>query len=63
MIEQCGLKGHVHRGVGVYAKQALILVNHGTGKGADLLELIGVVQERVLQKFGVKLEAEPNLIQ
>lgn len=63
MIEQCGLKGHVHKSVGVFAKQALILVNHGAGKGADLLELIGLVQAQVLQKFGVMLEAEPNLIQ
>lgn len=62
LIDQCGLKGHVHRGVGVYEKQALILVNHGSGRGEDLLALIDLIQRQVEQRFGVRLEPEPNLI-
>lgn len=62
LIEQCGLKGHSRGQVGVYAKQALILVNLGRGSGAELLDLIDQVQTAVQQRFGVQLEAEPNLI-
>lgn len=62
LIEQCGLKGHVLGGVGVYTKQALILVNLGEGRGSDLLALIRHVQSTVQGKFGVLLEPEPNLV-
>jgi UDP-N-acetylmuramate dehydrogenase len=63
LIDQCGLKGYVLGGVGVYSKQALILVNLGQGKGSELLQLIRHVQEQVQDRFGVLLEPEPNLIQ
>jgi UDP-N-acetylmuramate dehydrogenase len=61
LIEQCGLKGYVLGGVGVYGKQALILVNFGQGQGSDLLQLIRHVQAEVHAKFGVLLDPEPNL--
>ena len=63
LIDQCGLKGYVHGGVGVYSKQALILVNLGQGSGGELVELIQHVQAQVQARFGVLLEPEPNLIQ
>lgn len=62
LIEQCGLKGYVLGGVGVYSKQALILVNLGTGSGSDLLGLIQHIQSSVQRKYGVFIEPEPNLI-
>ena len=62
LIDQCGLKGQTFGGVGVYGKQALILVNHGTGHGADLAKLVAHVQTQVKNRFGVDLDAEPNLI-
>ncbi|HEY1060013.1 MAG TPA: UDP-N-acetylmuramate dehydrogenase [Limnobacter sp.] len=62
LIEQCGLKGAIHHAVGVYDRQALILVNHGAGQGAHLLDLIRRIQQAVQTRFGVHLEAEPNLI-
>lgn len=61
LIEQSGLKGHVLGGVGIYSKQALILVNFGQGSGSEMLELIAHVQAQVQKKFGVLLEPEPNL--
>ncbi|WP_334120678.1 UDP-N-acetylmuramate dehydrogenase [Limnobacter sp.] len=63
LIDHCGLKGHVLGGVGVYSKQALILVNLGQGQGSELLQLIRYVQAQVKDRFGVLLEPEPNLIQ
>jgi UDP-N-acetylmuramate dehydrogenase len=62
LIDQSGLKGYVQSGVGVYAKQALILVNVGEGTGADLSSLIAHIQNTVARKFDVMLEPEPNLI-
>ncbi|MEK9816364.1 MAG: UDP-N-acetylenolpyruvoylglucosamine reductase, partial [Limnobacter sp.] len=62
LIEQCGLKGFVLGGVGVYTKQALILVNLGNGQGVELLQLISHIQAQVQTRFGVLLESEPNLI-
>ncbi|MBU0784044.1 MAG: UDP-N-acetylmuramate dehydrogenase [Gammaproteobacteria bacterium] len=63
LIDQCGLKGHVLGGVGVYSKQALILVNLGQGQGSELLQLVQHVQSSVQRKYGVLIEPEPNLIQ
>ena len=62
LIDQCGLKGQTFGGVGVYDKQALILVNHGSGHGTDLAKLVAHVQTQVKNRFDVDLDAEPNLI-
>ncbi len=62
LIDQCGLKGYQRGGVGVYSKQALILVNSGQGTGRELTDLIAHIQTEVNKRFGVTLEPEPNLI-
>jgi len=62
LIDQCGFKGKRIGPVGVYAKQALVLVNHGGGTSTDILGLAKNIQEEVLSKFGVQLEIEPNIL-
>lgn len=62
LIDQAGLKGFRLEQVGVYDRQALILVNHGNAHGAQLLALIRHVQDAVFTQFGVQLEPEPNLV-
>lgn len=62
LIEQCGLKGYRNGNAGVHNQQALVLVNYGGASGKDLLQLCGQVQEAVLQKFGVALHAEVNIV-
>jgi UDP-N-acetylmuramate dehydrogenase len=62
LIDQCGFKGKRHGEVGVYEKQALVLVNHGTGTAQDILNLAKLIQEKVFQEFGVNLEIEPNVL-
>jgi UDP-N-acetylmuramate dehydrogenase len=62
LIDQCGLKGLRIGPVGVYSKQALVLVNHGGATGADLMVLVQHVQATVQAKFGVWLEVEPVVI-
>ena len=59
LIEQCGFKGCRSGHVGVYDKQALVLVNHGGGTGAELLDLAQQIQNKVFDTFGVKLSIEP----
>lgn len=62
LIDQCGWKGHREAHVGVHSKQALVLVHHGNGSGAELLALAERIREDVRARFGVALEIEPRLI-
>ena len=59
LIEQCGWKGKDLGAVGMYDKQALILVNRGGATGADVIALMQAVQRDVREKFGVQLTPEP----
>lgn len=58
LIEQCGWKGKMLGNVGVYEKQALVLINHNNGKAAELLALVSAIQESVQHKFQIHLEPE-----
>jgi len=62
MIDQLGFKGRCFKGVGVYEKQALVLVNHGDGTGAQVLELAEQIRQAVLKRFGVGLGIEPIVV-
>ena len=62
LIDQCGFKGQRMGPVGVYEKQALVLVNHGGGSAQDILGLAKCIQDKVHDKFGVSLQVEPNIL-
>ncbi|MEO1752088.1 UDP-N-acetylmuramate dehydrogenase [Thiofaba sp. EF100] len=62
LIEQCGWKGCREGDAGVYAKHALVLVNHGRATGAELWRLAEAIRASVRQRFGVDLEPEPILL-
>ncbi|MFZ5466666.1 MAG: UDP-N-acetylmuramate dehydrogenase [Pseudomonadota bacterium] len=62
LIEQCGWKGRRDGDAGVYAKHALVLVNHGRATGAQLWALAEEVRSSVRQRFGVDLEPEPIVL-
>ncbi len=63
LIEQAGWKGCRKGDVGVYDKQALIIVNHGNAKGEEVLGLANRISKSVYDKFGIKLEPEVNIIE
>jgi UDP-N-acetylmuramate dehydrogenase len=62
LIEACGLKGAVRGQAAVYDRQALVLVNRGAARGAEILALAREVQQRVADTFGVTLEPEPLIV-
>jgi len=59
LIEQAGWKGKTLGPVGMYEKQALVLVNQGGATGDDVKRTMAAVQADVLQRFGVVLTPEP----
>ena len=62
LIEQAGWKGQRFGNIGVHAKQALVLVNFGDGKGNEIKELSQKIQDSIKEKFGIQLHAEVNFI-
>lgn len=59
LIEQAGWKGKDLGPVGMYEKQALVLVNRGGASGADVRATMAAVQAAVREKFAVDLSPEP----
>lgn len=62
LIEQCGWKGKRLGNIGVHDKQALVLVHFGGGRGDALMALAHDIKASVLQKFGIDIEPEVNMI-
>ncbi|CAM2933908.1 UDP-N-acetylmuramate dehydrogenase [Cupriavidus taiwanensis] len=62
LIDRCGFKGVSDGPVGVYGKQALVLVHHGGGTGAMLLALANRIADTVQARYGVRIEPEPVVL-
>ena len=62
MIEQAGCKGMTVGGAQVSQKHANFIVNTGTARAADVMELIDKVRRSVFEKFGVLLETEIKFV-
>ena len=62
LIDQCGWKGHRDGDAGVSPDHALVLVNHGTATGLELLALARRIAESVQARFGVAIEPEPRIV-
>ncbi len=62
LIDECGLKGHVHGGAAIFQKHANIIVNVGGATSADVRTLIDLAQETVLRETGHRLEPEISFV-
>lgn len=62
LIDYCGWKGKRRGAIGVSAGHALVLVNYGGGKGADLCELAEDISRSVRDEFGINLVPEVQII-
>lgn len=58
LIDECGLKGHVHGAAGIFHKHANIIVNHGGATSAEVRTLIDLAQETVARETGYHLVPE-----
>ncbi|MDR1115707.1 MAG: UDP-N-acetylmuramate dehydrogenase [Tannerella sp.] len=61
-IEKCGFKGKKHGNVGVYEKQALVIVNHGGATGSEIVAFADVIGQAVNDKFGIMLVPEVRYV-
>ncbi len=62
LIEQSGWKGKRFGNIGVHARQALVLVNYGGGRGHEVLQLSQDIQASVFEKFGIEISPEINIV-
>ncbi len=66
LIDACGWKGKTVGRAGVYEKQALVLVNRGGREqpctGGEVMTLARMIQTSVYERFGIRLEPEPEVV-
>ena len=62
LIDKAGWKGYKENHVGVWDKQALVLVHYGGGKPEEILDLMKKIQNSVKEKFGIEIKPEVNIV-
>lgn len=62
LIESAGLKGFKKGGAQISDKHANFIVNLGTAKAADVVELIALARKAVLTATGIELKPEVRLV-
>jgi UDP-N-acetylmuramate dehydrogenase len=64
LVDQCGLKGHVHPSgrAQIFHRHANIMVNLGGAKASDIRELIDLAQTTVQRELGYELKTEIGMI-
>ena len=62
LIEQCGWKGKRVGNTGAHKDQALVLVNYGGASGAEIYDLAMAIRQSVLDRFGIEINPEVNIV-
>ena len=64
LVERAGFhKGYRRGGVGISSNHALALINRGGGSSRELVELAADIRRRVYERFAVRLEREPVVVE
>jgi UDP-N-acetylmuramate dehydrogenase len=58
LLDECGCRGLRVGDAQVFPKHANIIVNVGHATARDVLELAGIMKDRVRERFAVELEEE-----
>jgi UDP-N-acetylmuramate dehydrogenase len=62
LIENAGIKGYRDGDAGVHKNQALVLVNYKNASGKDIIKLAKKIQETILERYGIQIEPEVNIL-
>ncbi|NNF27657.1 MAG: UDP-N-acetylmuramate dehydrogenase [Gemmatimonadetes bacterium] len=62
LIDECGLKGHVHGAAAIFHKHANIIVNLGGATAGEVRHLIDLARNTVAKELGYQLEPEIGFI-
>lgn len=62
LIEKAGWKGFRRGDAGVHEKQALVLVNYGEARGAEVYQLAKDIIADIQKRFGINLHPEVNIL-
>ncbi|APH05347.1 UDP-N-acetylmuramate dehydrogenase [Bacillus weihaiensis] len=62
LVEDAGLKGHQIGGAKISDMHGNFIVNAGGAKAKDVLDLIDFVKQTILEKYGVSMETEVEII-
>jgi len=58
----CGFRGVMKGNVGTYKNQALVIVNNGDATAADIISFAREIKKIVLEKTGIEIEEEVQMI-
>lgn len=62
LIDRAGFKGYRRDRVGVYERQALVLVNYGGATGQEVARLAEDISQAVYESFGIRIEPEVRYV-
>ena len=62
LIDLAGMKGVREGNVGVWPRQALVIVNYGNATGDEVVAFYKKIQQKVKEKFDILLDPEVNII-
>ncbi len=62
LIDQVGLRGHGIGDAQISERHANFFVNRGRARAADVVALMELAQQRIQERFGLRLEAEVALV-
>ena len=62
LIEKSGFKERGNKNVGVYEDQPLVIINHGSATGKEILDFANEIKETIYNNFNIQLEEEVLII-